>query len=64
MVKLQHIENALLYIEPIEEKKYTSIEEYSWLKELLENAKTGAGRIINGEYEYKIQWEFISVVAV
>lgn len=49
---MNRTENAILYINPKEEKSETrsDVSEYEWLKQLLENAVTGCGKIAGGKF--------------
>lgn len=42
-MKLHDVENALLFIEPVEEKKQYDMVEYEWLVAAFDNTESGAG---------------------
>jgi hypothetical protein len=49
-MKLQNVENALLFIEPSSKIKESDMSEYIWLVELFKYAKRGCGEIMNNEW--------------
>ncbi len=62
MVKLQDVENALLYIEPSGETKETDVSEYIWLVELFKQAKPGCGEIVNNKWTRNRYMYIINIV--